>query len=96
MTGRWEPTDEQWAVLEALLRPRRPEDNRGRSGKLEEVVKLLARHLHERNKRLSGFSVDSDRGEHHRNRDGEQQEWVLSGRIPEILVIENVLERSEN
>lgn len=30
MTGRWELTDEQWAVVEPVLRPRRREDNRGR------------------------------------------------------------------
>jgi transposase len=92
MTGRWELTDEQWAVVEPVLRPQRREDNRGRpwhetravlngvfwvlgtgaqwrelpekyppyqtchrrfqqwirSGKLEEALKMLARHLHER------------------------------------------------
>ena len=92
MTGRWELTDEQWAVVERVLRPQRREDNRGRpwhdtravlngvfwvlgtgaqwrelpekyppyqtchrrfqqwirSGKLEETLKMLARHLHER------------------------------------------------
>jgi len=30
VTGRWELTDEQWAVMEPVLRPRRREDNRGR------------------------------------------------------------------
>ncbi len=30
MTGRWELTDEQWELLEPLLRPARREDNRGR------------------------------------------------------------------
>ena len=30
MTGRWEPTDEQWVVVEQVLRPERREDNRGR------------------------------------------------------------------
>jgi transposase len=30
MTGRWKLTDEQWAVVEPVLRPRRREDNRGR------------------------------------------------------------------
>ncbi|HTW80620.1 MAG TPA: transposase [Terracidiphilus sp.] len=92
MTGRWELTDEQWAVMEPVLRPQRREDNRGRpwhdtravlngvfwvlgtgaqwrelpekyppyqtchrrfqqwirSGKLEEALKRLARHLHGR------------------------------------------------
>jgi len=92
MTGRWELTDEQWIVVESVLRPQRREDHRGRpwhdtravlhgvlwvlgtgaqwrelpekcppdqtchrrfqqwirSGKLEEVLKLLARHLHKR------------------------------------------------
>jgi transposase len=92
MTGRWELTDEQWAVVEPVLQPHRREDNRGRpwhdtravlngvfwvlgtgaqwseppekypphqtcdrrfqqwirSGKLEEALKMLARHLHER------------------------------------------------
>jgi transposase len=92
VTGRWELTDEQWAVVERVLRPERREDNRGRpwhdtravlngvlwvlgtgvqwrelpekyppyqtchrrfqqwirSGKLEEALKMLARHLHER------------------------------------------------
>jgi transposase len=92
MTGRWELTDEQWAVMEPVLRPHRREDNRGRpwhetravlngvfwvlgtgaqwrelpekyppyqtchrrfqqwirSGKLEEALQQLARHLHER------------------------------------------------
>jgi transposase len=92
VTGRWELTDEQWAVVERVLRPQRREDNRGRpwhdtravlngvfwvlgtgaqwrelpekyppyqtchrrfqqwirSGKLEETLKMLARHLHER------------------------------------------------
>jgi transposase len=92
VTGRWKLTDEQWAVVERVLRPQRREDNRGRpwhdtravlngvfwvlgtgaqwrelpekyppyqtchrrfqqwirSGKLEEALKMLARHLHER------------------------------------------------
>jgi transposase len=92
VTGRWELTDEQWAVVEPVLQPERREDNRGRpwhdtravlngvlwvlgngaqwrelpekyppyrtchrrfqqwirSGKLEEALKMLARHLHER------------------------------------------------
>jgi transposase len=30
MTGRWELTEEQWAVVEPVLRPQRREDNRGR------------------------------------------------------------------
>lgn len=30
MTGRWELTDEQWAVVEPVLRPSRRADNRGR------------------------------------------------------------------
>ena len=30
MAGRWELTDEQWAVVEPLLRPARRADNRGR------------------------------------------------------------------
>ena len=30
MAGRWELTDEQWALVEPVLRPRRREDNRGR------------------------------------------------------------------
>ncbi len=94
MTGRWELTEEQWAVVEPVLRPQRREDNRGRpwhetravlhgvlwvlgtgaqwrelpekyppfqtchrrfqqwirSGKLEEALRLLAQHLHERGK----------------------------------------------
>ena len=92
MSGRWELTDEQWAVVEPVLRPHRRADNRGRpwhetravlngvlwvlgtgaqwrelpekyppfqtchrrfqqwvrSGKLEEALQLLAKHLHER------------------------------------------------
>jgi len=92
VTGRWELNDEQWAVVEPVLRPARRADNRGRpwhetravlngvfrvlgtgaqwcempekyppyqtchrrfqqwirSGMLEEMLKLLARHLHER------------------------------------------------
>jgi len=94
MAGRWELTDEQWALVEPVLRPRRPEDNRGRpwhdtravlngvlwilgsgaqwselpgkyppyqtchrrfqswirEGKLVELLRLLARQLHERGK----------------------------------------------
>jgi transposase len=30
MAGRWELTDEQWAVVEPILRPARRENNRGR------------------------------------------------------------------
>jgi len=30
MAGRWEVTDEQWELLEPVLRPLRREDNRGR------------------------------------------------------------------
>lgn len=30
MTGRWEPTDEQWVVVEPVLRSQRREYNRGR------------------------------------------------------------------
>ena len=30
MAGRWELTDEQWNVVESVLRPARREDNRGR------------------------------------------------------------------
>jgi transposase len=30
MAGRWELTDEQWELVEPLLRPARREDNRGR------------------------------------------------------------------
>ena len=30
MTGRWELNDEQWAVVEPVLRPQRRDDNRGR------------------------------------------------------------------
>ena len=30
MTGRWELNDEQWAVVEPVLRPIRRTDNRGR------------------------------------------------------------------
>ncbi len=30
MAGRWELTDEQWEVVELILRPARREDNRGR------------------------------------------------------------------
>jgi transposase len=30
MAGRWELTDEQWAVVEPVLRPERRSDNRGR------------------------------------------------------------------
>jgi transposase len=92
MAGRWELNDEQWAVVEPVLRPARRADNRGRPwhdtravlkgvfwvlgtgaqwrelpekyppyqpchrrlqqwirrGKLEEALKLLARHLHDR------------------------------------------------
>jgi transposase len=94
MAGRWELTEEQWAVVEPVLRPSRRADNRGRpwhdtravlngvlwvlgtgaqwrelpekyppfqtchrrfqqwvrSGKLEEVLRLLARLLHEQGK----------------------------------------------
>jgi len=94
MAGRWELTDEQWELVEPILRPARREDNRGgpwhetRSvlhgvlwilgsgaqwsempskyppyqtchrrfqqwigdGKLVEVLRLLARQLHERGK----------------------------------------------
>jgi transposase len=94
MAGRWELTDEQWALVEPVLRPRRREDNRGRpwhdtravlngvlwilgsgaqwselpgkyppyqtchrrfqswirEGKLVELLRLLARQLHERGK----------------------------------------------
>lgn len=92
MAGRWELTDEQWEVVEPILRPSRREDNRGRpwhdtravlngvlwilgsgaqwaeipakyppyqtchrrfqqwvrEGRLVEVLRLLAKHLHER------------------------------------------------
>lgn len=92
MTGRWVLNDEQWAVVEQVLRPIRRADNRGRpwhdtravlngvlwvfgtgaqwrempekyppyqtchrrfqrwvrTGKLEEALKQMARHLHER------------------------------------------------
>ena len=94
MAGRWELTDEQWELVEPLLRPSRREDNRGRpwhdtravlngvlwilgsgaqwaempgkyppyqtchrrfqqwvrEGRLVEVLRLLAKHLHERGK----------------------------------------------
>jgi transposase len=30
MPGRWELTDEQWGVVEPVLRPARRADNRGR------------------------------------------------------------------
>lgn len=94
MAGRWELNDEQWAVVEAVLRPERRADSRGRpwhdtravlngvlwvlgtgaqwrelpekyppfqtchrrfqgwvrNGKLEQALKLLAAHLHERGK----------------------------------------------
>ena len=30
MAGRWELTDEQWQLVEPILRPTRREDNRGR------------------------------------------------------------------
>jgi len=30
MAGRWEVTDEQWELLESVLRPVRRKDNRGR------------------------------------------------------------------
>ena len=94
MAGRWELTDEQWELVEPILRPRRREDNRGRpwhdtravlygvlwilgsgaqwaempakyppyqtchrrfqqwvrEGRLVEVLRLLARQLHERGK----------------------------------------------
>jgi transposase len=30
LTGRWELNDEQWAVVEPVLRPMRRADNRGR------------------------------------------------------------------
>jgi transposase len=94
MAGRWELTDEQWVLVEPVLRPRRREDNRGRpwhdtravlngvlwilgsgaqwselpgkyppyqtchrrfqnwirEGKLVELLRLLARQLHERGK----------------------------------------------
>jgi transposase len=94
MAGRWELTDEQWELVEPVLRPARRKDNRGRpwhdtravlhgvfwvlgtgahwselpnkyppyqtchrrfqqwvrEGKLVAVLRLLARHLHERGK----------------------------------------------
>ena len=94
MAGRWELTDEQWLIVEPVLRGARRADNRGRpwhdtrsvlhgvlwvlgtgaqwrelpekyppyqtchrrfqqwvrSGKLEEALKLLAAHLHQRGK----------------------------------------------
>jgi transposase len=94
MAGRWELTNEQWALVEPVLRPARRTDNRGRpwhdtravlhgvfwvlgtgahwselpdkyppyqtchrrfqqwvrAGKLVAVLRLLARHLHERGK----------------------------------------------
>ena len=94
MAGRWELTDEQWKLVEPVLRPARRTDNRGRpwhdtravlhgvfwvlgtgahwselpdkyppyqtchrrfqqwvrEGKLVAVLRLLARHLHERGK----------------------------------------------
>ena len=94
MAGRWELTDEQWELVEPILRPSRREDNRGRpwhdtravlngvlwilgsgaqwaempakyppyqtchrrfqqwvrEGRLVEVLRLLAKHLHERGK----------------------------------------------
>ncbi len=94
MAGRWELTEEQWELVEPVLRPRRREDNRGRpwhdtravfngvlwilgsgaqwiempekyppyqtchrrfqqwvrEGKLIQVLRLLARHLHQRGK----------------------------------------------
>jgi transposase len=94
MAGRWELTEEQWELVEPILRPVRRTDNRGRpwhdtravlhgvfwvlgtgahwselpakyppyqtchrrfqqwvrEGKLLEVLRLLARHLHERGK----------------------------------------------
>lgn len=94
MAGRWELTDEQWGVVEPVLRGARRSDNRGRpwrdtravlngvfwvlgtgaqwrelpdryppyqtchrrfqqwvrSGRLDEALKRLARHLHERGK----------------------------------------------
>jgi transposase len=94
MACRWELTDEQWEIVEPILRPRRREDNRGRpwhdtravlngvlwilgsgaqwaempakyppyqtchrrfqqwvrEGRLVEVLRLLAKHLHERGK----------------------------------------------
>ena len=30
MTGRWELTEEQWVLIEPVLRPARREDSRGR------------------------------------------------------------------
>jgi len=30
MAGRWELTEEQWMLVEPVLRPARREDNRGR------------------------------------------------------------------
>jgi transposase len=30
MAGRWELSDEQWEVVEPIMRPSRREDNRGR------------------------------------------------------------------
>jgi transposase len=94
MAGRWGLNDEQWALIEPILRPHQRTDKRGRpwhdtrdvlhgvlwvlgtgaqwrelpekyppfqtchrrfqgwvrNGKLEQVLKLLARHLHERGK----------------------------------------------
>lgn len=94
MAGRWELTDEQWELIEPILRPARREDNRGRpwhdtravlngvlwilgsgaqwaempgkyppyqtchrrfqqwvrEGRLVEVLRLLAQHLHDRGK----------------------------------------------
>ena len=104
MAGRWELTEEQWLVVEPVLRPARRADNRGRpwhdtravlngvlwvlgtgaqwrelpekyppyqtchrrfqqwvrSGKLEEVLRLLARHLREQGKlKLEEAFVDA-------------------------------------
>jgi hypothetical protein len=36
MAGRWELTDEQWKVVEPVLRPARREDNRGRPATMRE------------------------------------------------------------
>jgi transposase len=104
MAGRWELTEEQWEIVEPVLRPERRSDNRGRpwhdtravlngvlwvlgtgaqwrelpekyppfqtchrrfqqwvrSGKLEEALQQLARHLHEHGKlKLEEAFVDA-------------------------------------
>jgi hypothetical protein len=43
MRGRWELTEEQWEVVESVLRPQRRADKRGRSGHDTRAMVLLGK-----------------------------------------------------